>query len=482
MKSRHAWVGMWVVLAVSGLTGCTDPQQLAADTPDWQEADTEVAPLRLVSPSNPSVLWSRQGHGPYDDERLDVVTQDRWGHVIAAGVFSGTLDFGLGRVWNGDPGDRFLVVVKYTPEGQVLWNLPLRVYTHVPEGREFASFSAITTAPNGDILLAGQLDGQLELEGDFFPVGSRHFLLRLSAFGNPLWVQPINADGPAGRITGLAIDAEGHIGVGGWTWGAVRFGPNNILASPHWSAAWLARLSPSGQVQWAQLLPTLSGPSLGQALTVDNEQHLLFAGTLGGDPFVSRVAPSGNQLWMRRLYGANGSVTGVATHGNRVVLTGQFAGMFSVLGETFSGMEESPDSFLVAYTRDGQARWAKQLSGTSSGVGMDQRDGVVVTGSFEPAGSPKVPPENGFGSVVYVHRYERIRGGLLWKKQFGGSVSTAFARPSSLHVDKTSGRIAISGLFGGGAVEFGGVLQTPDALPGIPGNSRQNPFVLKLAP
>jgi hypothetical protein len=464
-----------------GLTGCTDPQS-QADTPAQQDTDTEVAPLSVASPSNTSLVWARQGHGPYDEERMDVVAQDRAGNVIAAGIFSGTIHFGLGPVWNGDPGDRFLVVVTYAPAGQPLWNLPLRVYTHVPEGREFASWSAIATDGNGDILLAGQLNGTLELEGGFFPVASRHFLLRLSASGTPLWVQPINADGPAGRITGLTIDAEGHIGVGGWTWGAVRFGPNNMLASPHWSAAWLARLNPSGQVQWAQLLPTLAGPSLGSALTVDNEQHLLFAGTLGGDPFVSRVAPSGNQLWMRRLYGANGSVTGVATHGNRVVLTGQFAGMFSVLGETFSGEDERPDSFLVAYTRGGEARWGKQVSGTSTGVGMDQLDGVVVTGTFEPPGSPRVPPENGFGSTMYVHRYERIQGNLVWKRQFGGSVVTTFTRPASLHVAKASGHIALSGLFGGGAVDFGGVVMTPDSTPTLPGASRHNPFVLKLAP
>jgi hypothetical protein len=473
---------MWAVLAVSGLTGCTDPQQPETDTPALQDAETEVAPLRVVSPSNTSLLWARQGYAPYDDERLDVVTQDRSGNVIAAGVFSGTLDFGLGRVWMGDPGDRFLVVVKYASDGQVLWNLPLRVYTPVPEGREFASWSAIATDRHGDILLAGQLDGQLEFENSLNPVSSRHFLLRLSASGNPLWVQPINADGPAGRITGLAIDAEGNIGVGGWIWGSVRFGPNNILASPHWSAAWLARLTAAGQPQWALFLPTLSGPSLGQALTVDNEQHLLFAGTLGGDPFVSRVAPSGNQLWTRRIYGANGSVTGVATHGNRVIVTGQFAGMFSVLGETFSGGDESPDSFLVAYTRDGQARWGKQLPGTSTGVGMDQLDGVVVTGTFEPPGSPRVPPENGFGSTLYVHRYERIRGDVRWKRQVGGDVITTFARPSSLHVAKASGHIVISGLFGGGPVDFGGATMTPDSAPNLPGNSRHNPFVLKLAP
>jgi hypothetical protein len=458
-----------------------DPQPEALP-PALQETDTEVAPLRVASPSNSAFLWARQGYAPHDDERLDVVTQDRSGNVIAAGVFSGTIDFGLGRVWLGDPGDRFLVVVKYAPDGQVLWNFPLRVYTHVPTGRDFASWSAISTDRGGDILLAGQVNGELELEGSFFPVGSRHFLLRLSASGNPLWVHPINADGPAGRITGLAIDAEGNIGVAGWVWGSVRFGPDHILASPHWSAAWLARLNPAGQVQWAQLLPTLSGPSLGQALTVDSEQHLLFAGTLGGDPFISRVAPSGNQLWLRRVYGANGTVTGVATHGNRVVITGQFAGMFSVLGETFSGEDESPDSFLVAYTRDGQARWARQLPGTSSGVGMDQLDGIVVTGTFEPPGSPWVPPENGFGTTMYVHRYERIQGQLLWKRQFGGDVLNTFTRPSSLHVAKTSGHIAISGLFGGGAVDFGGGELTPDATPNLPGNSRRNPFVLKLAP
>ena len=489
MKSGNAWMGMWAVLAISGLAGCTDPQPeastpalLKSQSPEAEPADTEVAPLRVVSPANTSLLWARQGYAPYEDERLDVVTQDRSGNVIAAGVFSGTIDFGLGRVWFGDPGDRFFVVVKYAPDGQVLWNIPFRVYSHVPEGRDFASWSAIATDRNGDILLAGQLQGQLEFENSFFPLSSRHFLLRLSASGTPLWVQPINADGPAGRITGLAIDEEGAIGVAGWVWGSVRFGPNNILASPHWSAAWLARLNPAGQVQWAQFLPTLSGPSLGQALTVDSEQHLLFAGTLGGDPFLSRVAPSGNQLWMRRIYGANGSVTGVATHGNRVVVTGQFAGMFSVLGETFSGVDESPDSFLVAYTRNGEARWAKQLAGTSTGVGMDQLDGIVVTGTFEPPGSPRVPPENGFGSTMYVHRYERIQGNLLWRRHVGGSVVTTSTRPSSLHVARASGHIAISGLFGGGAVDFGAGVMTPDAAPNVPGNSRHNPFVLKLAP
>jgi hypothetical protein len=467
------------MLGALGLVGCEVAPPQLAEAEDLEPSSIEQVESELLSAQDSSVspfpgatIWVRQGVGPYDDERLTAVTQDRQGNTLAAGIFTGTIDFGAGRVWNGDPGDWFVVVVKYAPDARVLWNLPLRVSTlGAPPGVPFAEVGAIAADRQGNILLAGKTSSTFELGTVNLPPG--HFLLKLSPSGTLLWARAMSSTGDA-RLTSLATGEHGSIALGGWVSGTLTIG-NMTLSSPSASKPFLGKLTSEGTVSWARLLPS-SEPGVGLGVAVDSEQFLYLCGGLGADPFVSRFSPSGHPVWTRRLAHAGGTARGVATHGNRVVVTGSFSGTFTFRGAPFTASGQ--DAFLVAYTREGEQRWARNFGVSGVAVGMDPNDGVLVTGTYEDLDDLGMGILRGSetGSNMFVARFNRVGGEPLWTRGIGDLGGSASVSPTSLAVTR-EGEGAIVGHFSNGPSNFGGAVLFPTGY-----FLHQDPFILRVAP
>jgi hypothetical protein len=194
---------------------------------------------------------------------------------------------------------------------------------------------------------------------------------------------------------------------------------------------------------------------------VDSQDHILLCGNIseeGTHPLVLRLSPDGRLRWERfiRISGGSGRARDVAAHGDRIVLTGTFSGTFTFGGRTVTSDISRPipdDAFLVAYTREGKERWARSFGFSGERVAMDQKDGVVVTGTYHDGDDLGLGPLPGKGegrSNLFVAKYDRFTGEPLWTRGFPAGL----AEPSSLVATK-DGRSFVLGSFRSGSLIVG---------------------------
>ncbi|HYO69938.1 MAG TPA: hypothetical protein VEU33_28065, partial [Archangium sp.] len=122
----------------------------------------------------------------------------------------------------------------------------------------------------------------------------------------------------------------------------------------------------------------------------------------------------------------------------------------------------SADAFLVAYTREGEERWARGFGFSGERIAMDQKDGVIVTGTYrdgDDLGLGPLPGKAPFSTNLFVARYDRITGEPLWTRGFPAGL----AEPSSLVTTK-DGRPVVFGSFRSGSLILG-VAEWPQVSP-----------------
>lgn len=397
--------------------------------------------LRFASPprSDANELWgldnvrvrlgSDQGRGETrwvlhprgaGDDRAEAVTHDRDGNIIVAGFFDDRLEGGPLALEGDGPGS--VLLAKLRPNGERVW---ARTFSGA------ALVLAITADRDRNIVLAGLADGEpVDFGGG--PL-SGTFLVKLDREGRHLWSRRFNRFPP----NALATDSGGHILLAGdITDFPVDFGSGPLSTGAD-SMGVLVRFDPDGELEWVR-----GGPSdfrfghLG--VTVDSRDQVY---TSGSDrfarPFIEKVSPDGRQLWMRVL-GTVGEAFDVAVHGNRVVATGNFSSTFP-----FRGRDVIPSStqeaFLVAYTRDGEERWARAFGGRFTTLAMDPRDGVIVTGQYSDRADFGLGPVFGepSGGNFFVAKYDRIQGDVRWVRTFPSLDATAVDVAAALNGEST---------------------------------------------
>ncbi|MFY0566922.1 hypothetical protein ACN28E_24210 [Archangium lansingense] len=169
-------------------------------------------------------------------------------------------------------------------------------------------------------------------------------------------------------------------------------------------------------------------------------------------------------MWERRP-GIRGDLKDIATHGNRVVVTGVFLDEFTFRGQRFSTV--NINAFVIAYTRSGEERWARALGSDAPCIAMDQRDGVILTGHFAVGDDLGLGPQTAAG--IFVSRLDRIDGEVQWVRTFNGT-SAFIGSSSDVAVTKDGKRITVVGLFAA-PLDFGAGPVSPN---------RADPFVIQL--
>ncbi len=461
MRHSSGRGGVLSLLLAVGLAACGGPTLNESETLAWTEHAHQQGPL------TGAIRWARHitGEpvilGEFPEEKFGTLVKDGEEHLLALYSFTGNIDLGERFVRApGGPTRTALALARYDQKtGRLEW---VKVFGPGPgvEGDVFSRHLAVDSKHN--ILLVASARGVDFGNG---PVREGQYLLKFDRYGRLLWKRSWEVDPGFLSVADLLTDNHDHIILAGSLQGAVDFGSGRISSTPDPAGGFVGlspivtRYTPGGENLWAYVHPSSqSGQVLGA--TVDSKDHILLCGSFsarGSSAFVLRLSPDGHLRWERSIrFSEDGRASDVAAHGDRIVLTGTFSGTFTFGGRTVTSDTSRPiqgDAFLVAYTREGKERWARNFGFFGERVAMDQKDGVVVTGSYQDGDDLGLGPLQGKGpnsNNLFVAKYDRINGKPLWTRGFPAGL----AEPSSLVMTK-DGRSVVLGSFRSGSLIVG---------------------------
>ena len=371
-----------------------------------------------------NLSWVKQLGGPNSDEGRSVAV-DKQGNVLTTGVFEGTADFDPGdgiSELTSTAGSNDVFINKLDANGNLLWTNQIG-----GAGNEYA-FS-ITTDVSGNIYVIGLFSGTVDFDSgpgtfDMNSVSQTEdiFIAKLDASGNLIWAKQMGGISDDYGYS-IAVDAAGNVYSTGYFQFTADFDP---------------------------------GP---------NEYNLTAeSGGIGGDIFVSKLDPSGNFLWAKRIGGADTELAySVATDDlHNVYITGLFesATDFDPGDNTFSLTPQGYDIFICKLTSDGDFAWAKQFGGPANDIGrsiaVDGSGNVHVTGDFggtlefEPGVAPHT--FNSFGSTDILVVKLNSSGAVIWVKQLGGIDDD---HATAISLDETGNVYTTGGFHGTGDFDPG---------------------------
>lgn len=341
------------------------------------------------------------------------IALDASGNVYVTGTFApGTATFGTTVLTNAGPYTTDAFVAKLDAAGQWQWAVQTT-------GTNSEQIVALAADAAGTVYVAGSSFGATATATSFgtqtLPAGGT-FVAQVSSAGQWQWVR---TGGYSHRS--LAVDATGNAYVAGYYWGAsLSFGSVVLTGSASSSTnAYVAKISPSGQWQWAAGNSSTSNYPSGvqlHAVTVDATGNVYAAGVVGsgygaslgsvalngpgsgsgGFLFVAKLSAAGQWQWARQTtatgfepYATPNALAVDAT--GALYVGGQLAGAGHVFGSTtLSAVSASTangyDAFVAKLTAAGQWQWAVRAGGTGEETVNDLALGsggtISVVGSY----------------------------------------------------------------------------------------------------
>ncbi len=293
-------------------------------------------------------IWSRVSVGSADDEAHSIVRTRDGGCVITGW----TRSHGLGIP------NKNIFCIKFDPMGNQLWGW---VYGGMQDDE---AYSIIETS-----------DGGFALTGwttSFGPAPIPNvFILRLNPQGWPVWFQvywgqPMHTEDEGHSIvqtpdTGFAVCGRMKATT-----------PNNY-------DPFLLKLDPSGNVQWARVVPGVADEEDAWSVALDRENRILVSGwtrsfgtnpQVSADAFVARFALDGSLLWSKTYGWPNGNEQ--VLDDRSLVATVDHGSAFCGLTTSKGPGVPNPNMLVVKLTANGVPMWTRSHpSSYWPGLGSD---------------------------------------------------------------------------------------------------------------
>lgn len=378
--------------------------------------------------------WSVAYGDGGDDVAYDVA-RDEQGNLIVVGTFTGMVDFG-GGPFTTAPDDYDVFVVKYSPEGQVLWRKQIT-------GKGNNAANAVATDPSGDVFVCGYFEEDIDF-GGASPVagagGTDAFVVKLSTTGVLLWGKTFG-DSSDQTCTAVAADSSGDVAFAGHFAGGITVADSLSSQNSNEYDGYVAKLNAAGSAQWArQIKGASNGYEFVNGLAVDQAKNVLLVGTAQGnvdfagtqlaghgsnyDVLVAKISPLGAVTWAK-LFGdsdyqsaSDVALTGAAGH---FVVAGSFDGTLTFDQAYTSAGDE--DIFVVELDPSGGAVRSEAFGGTGKdrafAVSVDSFGNIAITGDFDQPlsfGATALTPMD--GRDVFVARLDPYDM-LIWAQRFG---------------------------------------------------------------
>lgn len=257
-------------------------------------------------------------------------------------------------------------------------------------------------------------------------------------------------------VAGLATDDGGNVLVAGQFTSRIEL-DSIVLDSQGQTDAFIAKLTPDGEVLWAHALGD-RGSDFATAVAVDGEGNAFVLGmfersmTVAGtrlralgthDVFVAAFSPTGEAMWGRSLGSSQWEFAGslAIDQSGDVALAGAFRGALVVGGGKGARRlevrsEGEADAFLVRLAYDGQPIWSARLGG----AGWDEGNAVAVDGNGDVllagASSPRSRDGSSPGSRGFVAKYAAGSGNRTWLQRMDGPGHSRIASVSITESDQ----------------------------------------------
>jgi hypothetical protein len=327
-------------------------------------------------------LWAKQFGDATSNGSAISVAADKNGNAVIAGGLNGTANFGTGFTVNQGGTDVF--VAKYDPSGNYKWGT-----TFGSPANETANSVAIDS--QGDVIIAGSLNGTLSFGGATFTAGGNQadaFLTKLASGGGMhVWSKhfaeasmQVNSNQTINRI---AVDPADYIQVVGFFNKSANFGGAALTAAA--GAAVVARYDSVGNHNWSQAFSATS--QLGSTrIASDSIGNLLVAGDLSGSVnfggglltaqgvftniVLAKFDATGVLKWNKVFAdGAYDHVADIAADsGNNAVITGYIGGTADFGGGPLTNAGAN-DAFLAKLDATGAHLWSKSFGDSAAQVG-----------------------------------------------------------------------------------------------------------------
>lgn len=225
----------------------------------------------------------------------------------------------------------------------------------------------------------------------------------------------------------LAVDEQGNSYLVGWTQGLSKEAdPSRLLLKYD---AYLAKVDPNGNMEWVQQFGSVDeGLDFGWAVDTDSQGNIYASGWTTGDlgnrtnpdsasydVWLTKFTPDGTQQVTKQIgsEGDDGVYFGDLTIDNRdnIYLTGYST---DKLGKGGSDKGDT-NAFVAKFDNQLQEEWIRQLgvkekSDYATGVAVDNRGSVIVTGFTEGSLGGKDP--NSGGTDAWIARIDEEKGEL----------------------------------------------------------------------
>ncbi len=297
------------------------------------------------------------------------------GSSVMVGSTSGTLDFAGNPL--ALPGVTTPFLVKLDGAGKPLWSRYFASSFIDPQAPT-QGVQLVATTPAGGIVVAGLLDGTLDLGGGkITSAGDTDvFFARFDAEGNHLETRRFG-DGLRQTVTTLAVDAAGHTVLVGALAGAMDFGAGLLapILDPSFTSFYVASLPEIGAPLYAKIPVAITTPTR----------------------FSAAVSAEGAVI-------LGGSFTGKAWLGAEPIHTAAL--------ET---------GFLVKLTAEGALAWSDAMSGAQVlALGIDQSDVLAVLQLVDPAIVGGTPVLSGPSGALVLARFDQA-GALRFATPLGAA-------------------------------------------------------------
>jgi len=342
----------------------------------------------------------------------------------------------IGDVGSDDTGVYGSMVSKYAADGTKLWTKKFGSDVATTSAQAVALDSAGNCYVTG--VTEGKIDG-LELIGMMDA-----FIVKYKPDGTKEWLKLIGVPDAFTNSIDIAIDKLDNFYITGSTDGNLN---NQVLTGD--IDLFIAMYNSAGVHQWTKLLGAAEKTITGCAIAVDNNYNIYVAGytdsgldgqniKIPSDGLVVKYDSKGNKKWTR-LVGAVGTGEEVYAIANSIALDSN--GNSFIAGETNGQIDDkakigSLDTFIIAYTPDGNKLWSKLLgvkkadTGTA-GIVIDSLNNLYISGYTDGLlGQAKIGKKDGF-----VAKYNAATT-KEWIKQFG--VTNGIIVNRSIAIDKNN--------------------------------------------